>query len=190
MSTFFTYVYNIISTHKALFITLLITFSIAAGYYANKLSFSEDITNVLPDSDKINQLNFVLDNSEFMEKVVFNICLTDTTQKADPGLLVRFTNQLSDSIKKRYIPTSISSIEKAPEDAEFLKVYDFIYQNMPLFLNLDDYKEIEKKVSDTNIRHSLQSNLKTLISPVGFGAKNMIKNDPLHLTAIALEKLK
>ena len=190
MSTFFTYVYNIISKHKALFIILLISFIIAAGYFANKLSFSEDISNVLPDSDKISQLNFVLDNSEFMEKVVFNISLTDTTQEADPNLLVRFTNQLSDSIKKRYIPRSVSSIEKAPEDTDFLKVYDFVYQNMPLFLDQDDYKEIEKKISDTNIRLSLKSNLKTLISPVGFGAKNMIKNDPLHLTTIALEKLK
>ena len=166
----------------------LIAFIIAAGYYANKLSFSEDISNVLPDSNKINQLNFVLDNSEFMEKVVFNISLTDTTQKVDPALLIRFADQLSDSIRKRYIPASIKSIEKAPEDTDFLKVYDFVYQNMPLFLNLNDYEEIEKKISDTNIRLSLESNLNTLISPVGFGAKKMIKNDPLHLTAIALEK--
>ena len=52
-----------------------------AGYFTSRLTFSEDITKVLPESDKINQLNFVLDNSEFMEKLVFNISLREQHQR-------------------------------------------------------------------------------------------------------------
>ena len=70
-----------------------------SGYFTSRLTFSEDITKVLPESDRIKQLNFVLDNSEFMEKLVFNISLKDSTREADPEILSRFASRFSDSRK-------------------------------------------------------------------------------------------
>lgn len=190
MSTFFTFLYQFTSKHKLISVSVLIVILLGAGYFTSQLSFSEDITKVLPESDKMNQLNFVLDNSEFMEKLIFNISLKDDTNEVNPEILVTFANRFSDSIEERYIPKHILSIQKAPDDTEMLQMYDFVYNNLPVFLNEADYMEMEKRISDTAIRYNLQSNLKTLISPAGFGMKKMIRNDPLHLTTIALEKFR
>lgn len=190
MSLVFNYIYQQINKHKLFSILVFTVILTVAGYFTSRLTFSEDITKVLPESDKINQLNFVLDNSEFMEKLVFNISLRDTAHAAKPELLTLFADRFSDSIEKRYVPESILSIETAPDDAEMLQMYDFIYNNLPVFLDETDYIEIEKRISDTGIRNNLQNNLKTLISPAGFGVKKMIRNDPLHLTTIALEKFR
>lgn len=190
MSLFFNYIYRQISKHKILSLLVFIGILIMSGYFTSRLTFSEDITKVLPESDRIKQLNFVLDNSEFMEKLVFNISLKDSTREADPEILSRFASRFSDSIEKRFIPESILAIEKAPDEAQMMQIYDFVYEHLPVFLDEADYIEIEQRISDTGIMYNLQANLKTLISPAGFGVKKMIKNDPLHLTTIALEKFR
>ena len=190
MSTFFIFLYHRIQKHKTVFVLLLSAFVVATGYFASRVSFSEDITNVLPGSKKISRLNFVLDNSEFMEKVVFNISLNDTMEKPKPDLLSAFADQLADSITQQEIPDRVRNIEKAPDDSEMMKLYDFVYNNLPVFLDSADYKILAEKVSDTAIRQALASDLRTLMSPVGFGVKKMIKNDPLHLTVLVLEKLR
>ena len=190
MSTFFIYLYHRIQKHKTVFSLLLLAFIATSVYYASRISFSEDITNVLPESKKINRLNFVLDNSEFMEKVVFNISLKDTTGKADPDLLAAFANRLADSIASRHIPERVRNIEKPPDDSEMMKLYDFVYSHLPVFLDSADYVVLAEKVTDTSIRQALERDLRTLISPAGFGVKKMIKNDPLHLTMPALEKFR
>ncbi|RLD86055.1 MAG: hypothetical protein DRJ02_09275 [Bacteroidetes bacterium] len=190
MSTFFIFLYKHIQKHAIVSILLLVALVFAAAWFASRVSFSEDITNVLPESKKINRLNFVLDNSEFMEKVVFNIRLNDSTQKANPDLLADFTRQLADSIARQHIPERIRNIEKPPDDAEMMKLYDFVYNHLPVFLDSADYEILAEKVSDPAIRQSLESDLKTLISPAGFGVKKMIKNDPLHFTVLAIDKFK
>jgi len=186
MSLFFNYIYRQISKYNIFSILVLTVILIVAGYFTSRLTFSEDITKVLPESDRIKQLNFVLDNSEFMEKLVFNISLKDSTSEADPELLSNFANRFSDSIEKRFIPESILTIEKAPDEAQMMQMYDFVYAHLPVFLDEADYNEIAQRISDKGIRYNLQANLTTLISPAGFGIKKMIKNDPLHLTTLAL----
>ena len=190
MSTFFIFLYNRIHRHTIVFTLLLVVFVFTAAWFASRVSFSEDITNVLPESKKINRLNFVLDNSEFMEKVVFNISLTDTTAQPDPELLAAFADQFADSITQQQIPERVGNIEKPPDDKEMMKMYDFVYNHLPVFLDSSDYTILAEKVSDSAIQQALESNLKTLMSPTGFGVKKMIQNDPLHLTLLALEKFR
>ncbi len=53
-----------------MFLILLFLFVGYAGYLASKLRFTEDITKVLPQSEKIDNLNFVFSHAKFMDKVI------------------------------------------------------------------------------------------------------------------------
>ena len=71
-----------------------------------------------------------------------------------------------------------------------LQTYDFIYENLPLFLEEKDYKTIEKKLLQDSIQATLNSSYKSLLSPAGIITKKYIVKDPLNLTALGFEKLK
>ena len=187
MGTFFQFVFNLTSKHKWLFALLLFVLIGYSGYLASKLRFSEDITKVLPQSEKIDNLNFVYSHAKFMDKVIFNISLEDSS-KIDAVQLARFADQFSDSLQTRFIPGFIKSIDLPPGDEEILQLYDVVYNNLPLFLDEDDYESIDSLLTKVQIEKAIESNYKTLISPMGLGTKKMIANDPLQFTPLVLKK--
>jgi len=66
---------------------------------------------------------------------------------------------------------------------------DFVYQNLPLFLDASDYKYIGNKIQKDSIAATTLQNFKILISPSGIITKKTILKDPLGLSLIALKKL-
>lgn len=190
MSTFFQFIYRITKRYKWIFLVLLLLAFGFTTFLASKLRFSEDITKILPQSEKISNFNFVFANAKFMDKVILNIRLKDTLLEANPNLLVSFSNQIEDSLSLKFIPNLLRSIDKAPDDQEMLTIYDEVYKNLPLFLDEKDYKRIDSLITKENIRSSLEANYKSLISPMGLGTKKMIARDPLHFTPIIMNKFR
>jgi uncharacterized protein len=189
MGTFFYYIYKKIGKFPWLLLTGILILAGFSGYFATKLKFTEDISRVLPHSEKIDHLNFVLENARFMEKVIFNIHLRDSTQDPNPARLVDFANSLVDSLQTGFLPGRLHSIDLPPSEREMLEVYDEVYQNLPLFLSESDYETIDSLLDEERIDQALASDYRTLISPVGFGAKRMIRRDPLHFSSLAMNKL-
>jgi len=190
MGTFFQFLYNLSGRFKWLFALLLLLTIGYAGFLASKLKFSEDITRVLPQSEKINNLNFVYSNAKFMDKVIFNIHPGDTLSTTNPILLVEFANRLSDSIAKKFMPEYVKSIDLPPGDEDILELYDVVYNHLPLFLDEEDYTVLDSMLSETEIEKAIEANYKTLISPMGMGTKKMIARDPLHFTPMVLTKFR
>lgn len=189
MGTLFVFVYHLFNRFKVFFSILFLLITGLAAYFATQLTFSEDITKVLPRSEKISKLNFVYENAKFMDKVVFNIRLKDSLD-TDPNHLVDFAERLSDSLEANFIPAAVRSIDKAPDENEMMAIYDAVYDNLPLFFDEEDYEKIAGKLQPDSINKTLEANYKTLVSPMGMGTKRMIAKDPLHLTPIALNKFR
>ena len=189
MSSFFTAIYNWIEKHRIISIVLLLLVVGISAYFTTKLRFSEDITKILPDNEKISNMNFVYSNSKFLDKVVFNIGFNDSST-VDPQLLSTFANKLTDSINARYIPNLVQSIEQAPGQDNMMDVYQIVHDYLPIFLTPDDYNKIDTIIQPGNISKSISSDYATLISPTSFVTKRFIAADPLHLTPIALNKFK
>ncbi len=74
------------------------------------------------------------------------------------------------------------------DESRVAEMYDFVYDNLPIFLSEEDFLKIDSLILPENVKNTLASSYKTLISPVGFGAKNYIKKDPFNLTYIAIDK--
>ena len=161
---------------------------LVCGYLASRISFSEDISKILPRSEKINNMNFVYSNSRFLDKVIFNFSLRDTTA-TDPSILAKFANQFTDTLTLRCIPEYIEKIEYAPDQTQMIEVYTTVYQNLPIFLTDSDYKALDTMLKSGNIRKTMESNYRTLMSPASMFSKKMIAMDPLFITPLILKKL-
>lgn len=187
MSSLFLAIYNRIENHKLISLFLLVLLISGSAYFASQLKLSEDITKILPDTEKINNMNFVYSNSKFLDKVVFNISVEDTTIN-NPKLLAKYADQFIDSLVSKYVPDLIQSIDLAPSQADMLAVYDAVYNNLPIFLSVEDYSTIDTIITTNNINNTIASNYSSLMSPVSFVTKKLIAKDPLYLTPIALKK--
>lgn len=189
MSTLFLFIFNFCKRNRIIAFIILSFILVVSGFYATKLKFTEDISKVLPKSEKIGKMSFVFENSKLLEKLVFNIHLSDSSL-TDENLLLDFAQTFSDSLQEIFIPNYLKSIDKAPDSRSMQEIYFFFNNNLPLFLDESDYKKLDTLLLEQNIKNTVDANYKLLTSPAGFATKKNIQKDPLHITNIALSKLK
>ena len=184
----FSILYNFFNKHKFLlflFISLLIG---SAGYFTAKVKLEEDITKLIPHNDKIADFNSTFKKIKFLDKIVVNVFFDDST-KSNSDSLIEFTNILTDSLKNKLKGTLADDVIYKVSNENMLESYNIIYNNLPLFLTDTDYYTIKNLLIDSNIKKTIASDYKSLISPASIALKKFIIKDPLSLTAIVLKKL-
>lgn len=182
-------IYKLIRRHRIFSMILLSAILALSVAGVLKLNFSEDISKILPNSSKINNMNFVYENSKLMDKVVFTVSFRDTTI-IDPQKLSAAATSLIDSIRAKFIPDLVKKINLAPSTGQMNEVYTFAAQNVPALFNQADYIKLDSLLTAEQIEKTIKSNYSTLLSPASFATKKMISSDPLHLTPMVLEKFK
>lgn len=178
-------IYQYFNSKKWLGLSILGILLLALVFVASKIEFEEDITKLIPTNAENSELQKVLKNVNFTDKIIVNIT-KDTDGSVDD--LTQYASQFIDSINASSSPY-IKQIQGRIDDKEIQKTARFIYDNLPLFLNEEDYKTIANKIQKDSIEAITLKNYKTLISPSGIIAKDFILKDPLGLSFIALKKL-
>ncbi len=166
------------------FALLLLLF--ALSFFVFKIRFEEDITKLIPINSENQDMQKVLKTVNFTDKIIVNIRKTDS---ADVDDLTQYATELIDSLQlgsNKYI----KNIRGKIEDDDLLRTMDFVYENMPLFFDKEDYETIEAKLQKDSISAITESNYRTLISPSGIVSKDIILKDPLGFSFIALKKLR
>jgi len=189
MSLIFQNLYKIIDKFRLISLIILLLLLVFLAFTASRLKLTEDISQVLPKSESIDNMSFVLSNSRFLDKVVFHFSLKDTLAEPEPEQLSRFADQLSDSLMGSCYPELLTSIDKAPDNQSMLELYGILNGYLPLLLDSADYHHMDSLISRVQIRKTLESNYSTLISPVGLATKKMIASDPLHFNLMGLKKI-
>ncbi len=185
MNTFFYKTYQFISTRKLLSLGSLVLLVLGLLFVVSKLQFEEDISKLIPASEDTEELQKVLKSANFSDKLIVNIQLKS---KGNFNDLTEYASAFIDSIST----TSgdyISHIQGKVSDEDILETIDFVYDNLPLFLDENDYNSIQNKLSKDSIEAITQTNYKSILSPSGMITKNMILKDPLGISFMALKKL-
>jgi len=185
MDKFFYNIYQKITANKLLSFGLMLMLFFGLGFVASKIEFEEDITKLIPSNDKTSETQKVLETTNFADKIIINISRQSDGSVDD---ITQYASQIIDSINKSS-SEYVKQIQGKVEDEDALGTLDFVYQNLPLFLDDSDYKTIANKIQKDSIEAITNSNYKTLVSPSGFIAKETILKDPLGLSFIALKKL-
>jgi len=160
-----------------------------AGYFSSKISFEEDISKMLPVDKNAGNINLIKQNSTFSDKLIINVFLSDTNATPAPEKLIAFTNELTDTLQNEFFSPFIKEIRYKISENLMNEVYSIIYENLPVFLDINDYEKIDSLITEQAVSTSFKKNYKTLISPASIALKKFIIDDPVGINAIALKKL-
>lgn len=178
--------HNLFFKQKIPALFVLVIYIGVIGYLASKINLEEDISNLIPTGERQDVLMRVLENTEFSDKII--VTISSTSKEPNPEELTLYAQQFLDSVDLQ-LPEYINDIQgKVPEEG-IREIYNFIYQNLPLFLNENDYAKIRERLAQEAIRERMQENYKNLISPTGLVTKEFLFKDPLSLSTLGLQKL-
>lgn len=185
MHSVFSNTFEKVNRYKTISIISFLAVVLGLVGMASKIQFEEDITKLIPVDERSSELQKVLQQVNFADKIIVNIkkesqgSTDDLVAYADAFLAV------VDSTSNAFI----KNIQGTVDDDAMRQTFDFAYQNLPLLLERKDYQTIAQKINHDSINRITQRNYKTLISPSGLIAKQNILKDPLGLSVIALQKL-
>ena len=188
MSGIFIFIFRFFKRNKILFFLFLALIFGAVGYFASHIKLEEDISKMMPSDKKVEKLNFVFQNSKFLDKLVVNVSLKDTTQENSEAL-IEFADTLVNQIQNRFVPTHVKEITAKISDELMYQVYNSFYDNLPVFLEEKDYQSIDQMLEDSAVYKALERDYKTLLSPASMILKKNLVRDPLSITPLALKKL-
>ncbi|PWI29944.1 glycerol acyltransferase [Flavobacteriaceae bacterium LYZ1037] len=185
MTNFFYNIHTYLASRKIVGFFALVLLVLSLGFLASKIEFEEDITKLIPINEENSDAQKVLKSVNFADKIIVNIKRESAGSIND---LTQYASQFIDSINNSS-SEYFTKIQGKVEDEDILNTLDFVYNNLPHFLEESDYKTIQNKLQKDSIEAITKANYKTLISPSGMVAKETILRDPLGLSFLALKKL-
>ncbi|MDW7693435.1 MMPL family transporter [Flammeovirgaceae bacterium SG7u.111] len=159
------------------------------GFQTSQLNFSENITDILPESESISQVEKILNDSKLNSNLVVHFYIGDSisiSNQALPDSIIQAGHSIDSCLQAQYGDLIQQRILDYP-DSLITQVYDFFGQYLPLYLENEDYSEIESKLSEEALKNTVKGNFKTLISPIGIFGGKMVMKDPFGLTQIPLK---
>ena len=186
MQEIFVNIYNLILKNKAAFYSSLVALALAIVFFTSSLEFEESLTSIIPDDDRLEDINVVVNNLKTSDQIILNFSLKDSTI-SKPDSILQFAERIMLALETD--TTYIKNIRFKIEEDAFLNVYQFFYDNLPLYLSDSDYVNLKARLSANEIDKTLKKNLKSLISPTGIATKRFIFQDPFSLTPRALKRL-
>ncbi|WP_304133657.1 MMPL family transporter [Mesonia mobilis] len=179
--------YQYFQSHKTLaffgFLLLILCFV----FGASQLNFQEDIQQLIPKTEASTRLQRILKTVEFTDKIVVNIS-SEKTHNEDS--LVSYAEAFLQQLQQSPDSIYIEKIQGKVADREVQQTYDFILENLPLFLTDEDYEIIQQRIAKDSVQSSIEGVYKSLVSPSGILTKRFVLNDPFQLSSLGLTKLK
>lgn len=184
MHRFFIFLYYLISKNKILSVLTAMGIAVLCIFFASQINFEEDINQIIPKNEKSDLTAKVLKQLNFSDKI---IVIIENKSGEDSFKL----SETADTFLKKIEPLQkyIGSVQGKVNDNEISETFDFVNQNLPLFLNENDYKEINQKLQKDSIAKQVEDNYISLASPTSLVTKEFIKKDPLGLTFLGIKKL-
>ncbi|MDR6406313.1 MMPL family transporter [Chryseobacterium geocarposphaerae] len=184
MHRFFIFLYYLIAKNKLLSVFFAVGIAVLCGFFASKINFEEDINQIIPKNEKSDLTAKVLKQLNFSDKI---IVIIENKSNEDSFLL----SETADTFLNKIEPLQkyIGSVQGKINDNEISETFDFVNQNLPLFLDENDYKEIERKIQKDSIAKQVENNYVSLVSPTSLVTKEFIKKDPLGITFLGIKKL-
>ncbi|WP_373056283.1 MMPL family transporter [Zunongwangia sp. H14] len=186
MSKLFLKIYSLLKQQKLVSFSVLIILAAVLSFFASKIKFEEDISQLIPSGEDHQVLRRVLEETKFSDKII--VTISASSEKTNPDRLTRYAEEFIDSLQEE-LPEYIEEIEGELPEEGVLEVYDFVYNHLPLFLNSEDYQEIQARITEDSIARYLRKDYRNLIAPTGLVTKEFIFKDPLSVTNLGLTKL-
>jgi 1-acyl-sn-glycerol-3-phosphate acyltransferase len=190
MSNFFLKIFDFFQHRKTLLWLLLATIIGLLTFSALRISFVEDISSFLPNNADNKRINEAFQKIGVANKIIVRFEMSDMQEnQSQIDILIDAATRFAEKIKKNDSIGHIKELMYEIDNDKIREVTDFITQNLPYFLEEEDYRRIDSLIQPQNIENQLRIDKELLMSPMGGFVRNVILNDPLHFSQNALKNV-
>lgn len=184
MKNTFVAIYHFFRRHRILFYAVMVISFILSGYFASKVSFEENINSFLPDDEDSHLAVEVFDNLTIKDRIVVMVSGSE-----DKDTLAQAADEIAGRLEKSPCRHLIKDIQETVGSSEIRSVTDFVYGNLPVFLDTAAYRRLDSLIAPDVMLARMEDNFTSLVLPSGFAVKDHILRDPLGIAADALAAL-
>lgn len=178
-------IYDYFSSHLRLLWLSLAVFAVAITCLILHLRYSEDISDFLP-LDPTEQEAFSVYQSLSGADRLFILF----SNPGDPYRTIAAMDYFEETLLERDSLGWCADLKVRFDDMDVAAVPDFIYDNIPYFLDSEDYVRIDSLLSSAGfIDERMKENRRILMFPTGTFAVTSMKRDPLGLFTPVLSEL-
>ena len=189
MNNFFLKIFNFFQHHKTLLWLFLAIVTGALAFSASRISFVEDISSFLPNNSDNKRINEAYLHIGMVNKILVTFSQADTTNGIDEDLLTNAATRFAEILQESDSAGHIKELMCEVDNKKIEEVTNFITQNLPYFLEEEDYQRIDSLLNPQAIENQLKVDKDLLLSPMGGFVRTMFLNDPLHFSQKALKNL-
>ncbi|BCR03188.1 membrane protein [Desulfuromonas versatilis] len=147
------------------------------------LRMQENIAAMLPDGGSVAEDFQLLQQAPFASKVV--ITLNGGSQLPQQQLIAA-TDELAQALDPRLFPQVVSG----PREQLQQRMLPWLLAALPNLADEEDLALLRAGLDEAGVRERLQQSYRSLLGPEGWALKGLIRQDPLGLHRLALEKLR
>ena len=192
MERFFLKIYDFFAGGRR-YMALLLPILLAGCFYLcmRHITLNEDIAAFLPygSGENSRQSQFVYKNLRMQDKVVSLMSLKEKP-KDTQDVIERLT-QAADEYSERFLSMDLEGIKEPTvriDPTSFLATASFVAENMPYFLEDEDYIRIDSIISNGNFAQMLEQDKESMITSNGL-TQSIVAADPLQFSSKLLKKL-
>ncbi len=170
-----------LSSHKKLAVAALLLFIGLCILPLCGVSFSEDISTMIPQGKN----GRIAEDFRLLQKAPLsgNILISISSDTVGANKLISIADTFSEQLDENLL--SLQNYQNASPQ----KVIKFLLDKKPLLTTDNDLQKLKSITSPASIEATMAESKRLLLSPSGFGLKNIIASDPLNLRSIYLKKL-
>ena len=186
MTKFFLSVYDYFSQRKGLLFMLFLLFTVAFAFSAYNMKFKEDISRFLPENKDNERINNAYQYVALSNTITVYCSVTGSP---NDDLAIDALDALAERLQTRTDSAYIKSLFYSVNPSEMLTVSSFIIDNMPYFLDKDDYERMDTLLTREAVARQMDINRNVLTSSAGIIVRDNILHDPLQMTGSMMRKL-
>lgn len=187
MTRLFLHIYDILQQHRRATFLLLAAFLLLCVVAVVSTDFEEDIAKFLPRNAASERAQAVYKRMSSENRIAVFVGANDTSQVADADSIEQALAFVGERISQRGIGRNL---QIKVDEQRLSAILDFVYRNMPYFLQENDYRRIDSLLTQKDfVYQQLLQDRQLLLMPYGSTMLQMLQYDPLQLFSPVVERL-
>jgi len=153
------------------------------------LHFDEDVSSFLTTGKDHERIGYAYKNLGGASRIIINFSAVNEGDPVGRDLLMDAADHLAGLLENGEAATHISRLTYRVDPSMMLDVSSFIIENMPFFLEEEDYLRIDSLTKPHMASQRMREVKEVLLSPSGMVLKNTLLLDPFLFSGPLLERL-
>ena len=173
-------IYRYFKKYPAVFYAVLVLSTVFFAYFGLQMKYEEDISKLLPSSNIGSSEQLVFNNLKVKDKI-FLVMQHNDSSASHTQELAAAMDQFSQNLLANDTDSIIQSVLYKVEEEWMLQGVEYLYQNLPLYLDSVDYAVFDSLFAPSQVAQQMENNYDDLQYADGMYTYELIQRDPAGL---------